>query len=281
MIHNYAIFSSVENQIRLIDMGEESNAAMSVAPPHPRFHYIIHFVLSGAGRYTSSEVENERLSAGSAFAVYENHTVFYESEHNNPMHYFWIGFSGRDSENILSYIGFSKNAPVSELNNAAEVVEAFRDLFEAWKKEDRFFLFSKFYRLIALIREGNKFPQNNAETDESILSLALNHMNLNLDKNYKINDLVNELCIDRSYFSKIFKKKYNVSPYQYFLRLKLQKAEYLLKNTSYTITQIGDMLGFTDHYTFSKAFKRRYGMSPITLRKSHVKSHKKHKKDGE
>ncbi len=271
MMINNAIFPSVENQICLIDLGEESNAAMTFSPPRPRFHYIIHFIVSGKGHFTSSEVENEPLSAGTAFAVYENDTVYYESERTNPMYYFWIGFTGRDSENILSHIGFSKKAPVAQFNNQTEIADAFHSLFTAWKKGDRFLLLSKFYNLVSLLRESNKFPQNNALADEGILSRAINHMNLNLDKNYKINDLVNDLCIDRSYFSKIFKKKYNLSPYQYFTRLKLQKAEYLIKNTTYNITQISDMLGFTDHYMFSKAFKRRFGVSPLALRRNHKK----------
>ncbi len=270
---NRIVFPSIDNQICLIDLGEESNAATTLAPPHPRFHYIIHFVVAGEGRFTSSEVENQRIVAGNAFAIYENDTVYYESNRNNPMHYFWIGFNGKNSEDVFAHIGFSPKAPVAEFKNPAAIQAAFQSLFEAWKEENRFLLLSKFYNLISLMHDCNKFRQNNAQADESILSKALNHMNLNLDKNYKINDLVNELCIDRSYFSKIFKKKYNVSPYQYFIGLKLQKAEYLLKNTTYNITQISDMLGFTDHYMFSKAFKRRYGMSPLTLRKNQLKRH--------
>ncbi len=264
---NYIIFQSVDNQICLIDLGEEFNAATTLTPPHPRFHYIIHFVVSGEGRFTTTEVENQRITAGNAFAIYENDTVYYESDKNNPLHYFWIGFNGKDSEDILAYIGFSQKAPISEFKNIAAIQTAFQSLFDTWKNEDRFVLLSKFYSLVALMHDCNKFRQNNAQADESILSRSLNLMNLNLTQNYKINDLVNELCIDRSYFSKIFKKKYNVSPYQYFLRLKLQKAEYLLKNTTYNVTQISDMLGFTDHYMFSKAFKRRYGVPPLTLRK--------------
>ncbi len=267
---NQIIFPSIDNQICLIDLGEETNAATKFFTPKPKFHYVIHFVVEGKGYFTSSETEGSHIGAGDAFAIYENDTVYYESEHNNPMHYFWIGFNGKDSENILAYIGFSKNHPVSSFDNQELIVEAFQNLFTSWKAQDRFLFLSKFYQLVVLLHENNNFRQNNISDDEDVLSRAINYMNLNLEQNFKINHLVEDLCIDRSYFSKIFKKKYNITPYQYFIRLKLQKAEYMIKNTNFNITQISDMLGFTDHYTFSKTFKRYYGVSPLGVRKKYA-----------
>lgn len=47
----------------------------------------------------------------------------------------------------------------------------------------------------------------------------------------------------------------------------MEKAKQLLLNSDYTIRQITDMVGYTDEFTFSKAFKRYTGLSPKYYRK--------------
>lgn len=51
------------------------------------------------------------------------------------------------------------------------------------------------------------------------------------------------------------------------MRVKMNHAAEELLNSSLSIQEIADQLGFTDAFTFSRAFKRIQGRSPREFRK--------------
>jgi AraC-like DNA-binding protein len=64
------------------------------------------------------------------------------------------------------------------------------------------------------------------------------------------------------HFFRCFRQAFGVSPYQYMMQLRLQYATHFMKEGNYTLTDIASFCGFPDLFTFSKAFKREYGVAP-------------------
>jgi AraC family transcriptional regulator len=64
------------------------------------------------------------------------------------------------------------------------------------------------------------------------------------------------------HFYRCFKQVHGISPYQYMLGKRLAYARELLMERSLLISGIAIKCGFPDVFTFSKAFKRKYGVSP-------------------
>ncbi len=275
MLKNYNAPNASVN-ITLIDVGEEDNAVINATPPTQRFHYIIHYVIAGNGIFKSSNQEHHKLMPGNAFAIYKHDTVYYESDHDAPLHYYWIGFNGYDSERLLQYLGFSKTNQVIRLKNQATIKEAFAKLLSSSSNNDTYATFSNFFECLKIIREANYEETPPVLMLDSLLSSAIAYMETNIYKRITIEDLVHELNVDRTAFSKKFKAKFNVPPHKYFLKLKLSKAALLLESSEYNIGQISELLGFTDNYIFSKTFKKHYGISPYTYRK--LRRNKKSKK---
>lgn len=264
---------AIKVNVNFTDIGEEDNAVLRIsAQPKTSLRYVLHFIVDGKGYFQSDEIEKTELSAGDAFVVYKNSTSLYYSNKTQPLHYFWIGFDEDESENILSYIGFSKKFPVLSFNNATKIADSFSILFEDYKSTDNFRFLSSFYELMHTLKINNTTLQENTPNENDIFFKAIEYMKINLDKNLKVKDLANYLYIDRSYFSKIFKEKYKVSPYQYYMQLKISKAEFLVKTTCYSLSEISNMLGFTNNFMFSKTFKQYYGVVPSSLRK-HLSPH--------
>jgi AraC-like DNA-binding protein len=54
---------------------------------------------------------------------------------------------------------------------------------------------------------------------------------------------------------------------EYFNRLRIQRACELLNNTALSVQEIGQTVGFSDPYYFSRAFKRIIGASPNQYRR--------------
>lgn len=70
-----------------------------------------------------------------------------------------------------------------------------------------------------------------------------------------------------SSFKRDFKKFYNVSPGKWLLNKRLEYSALLLKNSDSSITQIVFECGFEDLSHFSRAFKEKFGVSPLNFRK--------------
>lgn len=68
------------------------------------------------------------------------------------------------------------------------------------------------------------------------------------------------------YLNRIFKKFTGVPLKQFIIQTKLERAVYLLSETTMSVSEIADSLGYSDIYSFSKFFKKFKGMSPSHFR---------------
>ena len=74
---------------------------------------------------------------------------------------------------------------------------------------------------------------------------------------------VSNLCnVSTSYFRRLFKEYANVSPKEYVINNKIEKAKLYIEYENFTVSEIAERLNFTDSAYFSKQFKRKVGMSP-------------------
>ena len=71
-----------------------------------------------------------------------------------------------------------------------------------------------------------------------------------------------ELGVSYAHFRHSFLARTGVSPWQYYLNARIQKAQDLLLNTPKSVKEIAEVLGFESASHFSKQFKQRIGSSP-------------------
>ena len=87
-----------------------------------------------------------------------------------------------------------------------------------------------------------------------------------LEKHFE-NELLEEIPMSYSKFRQDFKKLTGLSPNQYYLNVRLNKAKELLAATSLNINEIAYHTGFDSIFYFSKLFKKKNGVSPKDYRK--------------
>lgn len=69
------------------------------------------------------------------------------------------------------------------------------------------------------------------------------------------------------YIAKKFKELYHTTVITYQMELRMDQAKSLLKHTNMTVSEIAQMVGYTDENYFSKVFRKQQGISPLKYRK--------------
>jgi AraC family transcriptional regulator len=98
------------------------------------------------------------------------------------------------------------------------------------------------------------------------LSQVLDYINDHLDHDIKLADLAALLDMSPFHFSHMFKQAIAISPYQYLLQQRIERAKQLLKQTDQPIMEIALLCGFNNHSHLSQQFRRFTGMTPKTYR---------------
>jgi AraC family transcriptional regulator len=69
------------------------------------------------------------------------------------------------------------------------------------------------------------------------------------------------------HFFRIFKAVMGISPHQYLIRKRIENAHSLLINKAHSVSDVAFLCGFSDVFSFSKAFKKHTGTAPSLLLK--------------
>lgn len=92
---------------------------------------------------------------------------------------------------------------------------------------------------------------------------ALEH---DFSKDWKLDDLIAKAHMSRSNLMRVFRKATGQTPIEYLVRLRIQKAMELLRNSNLSITEIAMEVGFNDSNYFTRQFRRIVGKSPRSFR---------------
>lgn len=102
----------------------------------------------------------------------------------------------------------------------------------------------------------------NLSVNEKLVKKALTLINDNLhDASFNVQKLKELLFVSKIKCYRAFKEVLQQSPSDVIIKLRLQKAEYLLQNQSLNISEISTECGFNDPKYFSRLFKKNFGHS--------------------
>ena len=92
-------------------------------------------------------------------------------------------------------------------------------------------------------------------------------MEEHIHKNIAIEEIADMFNISGGYLRHMFKSQTGLSPKQYFISMKIKRAQSLLISTDYCVGYIASSVGYDDIQEFSKLFKKHNNLSPMQYRK--------------
>jgi AraC-like DNA-binding protein len=120
--------------------------------------------------------------------------------------------------------------------------------------------------MLALLGHLRRPERGLEKAIDEVVERARAQLALHCDHPLELPALATELGISYSHLRHSFTARLGVSPKQYYLNARLEKAQDLLLNTSKSVKEVAEILGFESAFYFSKQFKSRYGSSPKTWR---------------
>jgi AraC family transcriptional regulator len=87
-----------------------------------------------------------------------------------------------------------------------------------------------------------------------------------LDEEFRLQPLARAAGLSEFHFCRAFKKSTGFSPSRYFIRLRVDRARRLLRETGKPVIEIGLDVGYASPSHFAQVFKREVGVAPSEYR---------------
>ena len=102
-----------------------------------------------------------------------------------------------------------------------------------------------------------------------IANQIITYLKNHLYEEIRIDDICTELNYNKSYLFRQFKQATGCSIMAYFIGLKIDRANKLLRESKLTVTEISNQFAFDSPNYFSKTFKKITGFTPLQYKKLH------------
>lgn len=276
--------------------GKRMNAPAHSFPPAARAYFWILYLQKGSGSYTING-KTFRINENQAFVAFPYRKISYSADVGSIWDLRWVSFSDETVENFLFSLGVTENSPVLTISRPKEAENVLEKLFRSLSPSYRDFpekeckAIGLAYQFLGLFAESRTrapstvappvspvssvspvspvFPISPAPsvmpakkiTNRAVLD-AIFYISQNFDRTIGVADVAAAAGLERSYFSRLFKKETGIACEKWLNDFRMEKAAKLLKSGRLNVAETARSSGFSDQFYFSRAFKKHFGVPP-------------------
>ncbi|BAW97899.1 AraC family transcriptional regulator (plasmid) [[Synechococcus] sp. NIES-970] len=124
--------------------------------------------------------------------------------------------------------------------------------------------------VIHLLRHYSNLTQPIASQNSSFsriqMQQVIDYIQTYLNRDLSLTELASVVNISPTYFASLFKQEMGISPHQYVIRQRVERAKLMLSKTDLAIADIALQVGFSSQSHLTQQFKRLTGMTPRQVR---------------
>ena len=177
----------------------------------------------------------------------------------------WVGLYGQTVERYMRLLSINGDEPILHIERYYEMEQVFEELYRLSGQRTEYFRCKQIegiYKFFSLLLESSS-----QRTRYDIAHSARKILDYNFDHALTIQQIANTLCVDGAYLTRKFIQKYNISPKEYLMEKRIERAKKLLAETDVSVKEISVSVGYVDQLYFSRLFKKKEGISPQAYRK--------------
>lgn len=238
---------------------------------HKQVCHEITYIVSGSGIFCTGDVEFE-VGAGDIHVIAKGDVHRITVSDTNNLRYICIGFGfGEVPEKYREICGFYEKSPNTVSNCNSDLRSLFDMLIGEFYilQNDRGCVISELLKLIlAKVKRSfeedarkKQAPERTAKKQSTVYKI-LKYIDDNIYSVKTVGEISRNLHYTESYISAVFRQKMGITLQTYIRQKKLESAKLLLEYGNLTVSEISGLMHFESVQSFSKAFKKSYGLTP-------------------
>ena len=275
--HQFIKTSLIYNGIGVYQIGKKLCDSDTVVLEHSHLNWFeLTIANNGAGKVYTNGV-SEEIKSGDIYLSfpYDIHKI--ESSADDPLTYSFFSFY------------FDKDCPYAEkfndlaLNFDVTKSRIFRnslismlvdmlisEMSDKNYRENRLIEITVEQLMIFIYRtyyaQKSLYSSATLNSKELLVYQKMSYISSNLLNIEKLSEISGKMGYNYSYLEKIFKQTTGKSITDYYVAKKMEIAAVLIKENTSSVSKIAETVNYSSVYTFSKAFKLYYGVSPSEYR---------------
>ena len=231
------------------------------------------FVVSGEGSFSFNQ-EQSPLRRGDLVIIppYTEHTE--RSSHIHPLEYYVLGIDGisflsqKDRECAQVFCNFEHDPSIHELFR-----QMLYEIRTAQYGSQTICQHLLEILILKIIRSQQLIPVSiNSIRMTKECAQIKEYLDSNYAEHITLDTLTGLTHMNKYYMEHSFTKYAGLSPIQYLNQTRLKRAQHLLKNTNYSISDIASSTGFSSQAYFTQIFRKNFNMTPVKYRQEHAKN---------
>lgn len=229
---------------------------------------ILTYCAKGKGwfRYANRTVE---IKPGMVFLIHKGWPHGYGADKNDPWTVYWIHFDGQKAKPLIDLIEAAYDrSPVFWIGSGSQVIGLFEEIQRTLQTGAGLRQIIHSSACLNQILTHLSLSRITGTASEAGVAVVLNLFQNRIRSFVRLDELASAAGMSKFHFVRMFRGQFGVSPIEYFLRLKMQKACEMLDATASKVGAVAEYLGYEDSFYFSRIFRRVVGLSPREYRKA-------------
>nr|WP_294894529.1 AraC family transcriptional regulator [uncultured Pedobacter sp.] len=194
----------------------------------------------------------------------------YGADEDDPWTIYWVHYCGKDLSDFNHSLSITVDNGPTDIVFNEKALNIWNDMYLSlemgYSRDNLSNANMCLYYFLATFLYPNKHLSSAHLSEVDMVTKTIHFMRSNIGRRVSVEEFSSIHYLSASHFSLLFKKSTGMSPGDYFIQLKMQKACQMLYNPSNRIKKVAYELGYNDPYYFSRIFKKFMGISPEKYR---------------
>jgi len=234
--------------------------------------FVLVYVLRGAGVFTDDRGQNVRVEAGCAIQMLPGHKHSVVQDPDGRWAEAYLLVDGTFARELVRVGAIDAARLVLRPGIDVSIIERFNDLLHDLKfgtDESMPQVLARAHETVVALHTADRrsrVPEPHAAVVEAACQMLTHDIDLRATLDVELSALLEQHGLSYERFRKVFRAKTGLSPGDYRIRRRIDRARALIAQERLSNKQVAYALGYEDPFTFSKQFKKVVGVSPEVFR---------------